>query len=332
MKKISLYVLLFSIGIFIGINACSKRPEEVNPSDNSLNTYFANQKKKTQKFTINANENNVIYGSKGTKVSLGGGTLRTMTGQKVTGNVTLELKEVTELSEMIVNNAPTVSNGQILTSGGEVYVTASQNGAQLKLDDNASFFVSIAAPRGTTDSMNVFTGRDSSGTIVWTPTQADTVNSRVIIPADSTQNRWDTSAYYQSLDWAIINKVNEYVLKCTQFGWINCDYFASYPFVCRLIAACDTLYKTTYTKVFFTIPATNSVVPFYINSNLDFFCNTIPNNSKLNIAAINYHDGKYYVAIKHHVMNCGLNFNIADLDFIEVQESQIESYLSQINI
>jgi len=332
MKKKSLYFLLFTLGILFAINACTKRPETVKPSDDSFNNYFAGQRNKVQTFTLNAETGDVITGDKGTKVYIGAGTLRTMSGQQVKGTVTIELKEVTELSDMILNNAPTVSNGQILTSGGEIYVSASQDGTPLKLANNASFFISVQAPRGTTDSMNVFTGRDSSGVIVWKPVQADTVNSRVKIPADSTQNRWDTSAYYQSLDWAIVNKVNEYVIKCTQFGWINCDYFASYPDVCRLTATCDTIYKTTYTKVFFTIPATNTVGNFYINTHLDFFYNTIPNNTSLNIAAINYHDGKYYVAIKHHVMNCSLNSNITNLDFIEVQESQVESYLSQINI
>ncbi|WP_018344201.1 hypothetical protein [Cytophaga aurantiaca] len=333
MKKRFLYSLIFPLGILLSINACTKKPESVEPSDNSFTNYFSNQRIKTQKFTFDASQSTVITGKKGTKVMIGAGTLRTASGARVTGNVTVELKEVTKLSEMIVNNAPTISNGKILTSGGEFYVAASQNGAPLSLANNASFFISVAAPRGTTDSMNVFTGRDSLGTVVWKPVQADTVNSNVTIPADSTRNRWDTSAYYQNLDWAIINNVNQYVIKCTKFGWINCDYFASYPDVCRLTIRCDTIYKTTYTKVYYTIPATNSVGNFYINStNLDFFCNSIPNNMSLNIAALNYHDGKYYIALKHHVMHCGSNLNIEDLDFVEIEESQIESYLSQIDI
>lgn len=332
MKTRIVYFLIFTIGVLTGINGCTKRPENIEPSDNSFNSYFSTQRNKSQKFTINATQNNVIYGNKGTKVQIGGGTLRTMSGQPVTGNVTVELKEITELSEMIVNNAPTISNGQLLTSGGEFHVSASQNGAPLTLADNAGFFISVAAPRGTTDSMNVFTGRDSSGVVVWKPVQTDTVNSRVIIPADSTQSRWDTSAYYQSLDWAIVNKVNEYVVRCTQFGWINCDYFASYPDICSLTVSCDPIYKTTYTKVYFAIPATNSVGNFYINSNLDFFCSYLPNNASLKIAAINYHDGKYFVSVTNHVVTCGSSLNSVNLDFIEIQESQIENYLSQINI
>jgi hypothetical protein len=332
MKKRLSHFLIFTLGALLSINACTKKPDTIAPSDNSFSNYFANQRSTTQTFNFNANTSNTLYGLKGTRVNIGAGTLRTISGQRVTGNVTLELKEVTKLSEMIVNNAPTVSNGKILTSGGEFYISASQNGSPLKLADNASFFISVVAPKGTTDSMNVFTGRDSSGTVIWKSVQADTVNSRVIIPADSSQKRWDTSVYYQNLGWAIINKTNEYVVKCTQFGWINCDYFSTYTDVCRLTATCDTIYKTTYTKVFYTIPATNTVGNFYINTNLEFFCNTIPNNYKLNIAAINYHDGKYYVALTQHTMNCSLTPNSAKLDFIEIQESQIESYLSQINI
>jgi hypothetical protein len=340
MKTTPLHFLTVALGIFLAINACTKRPEVINPStsvadsssDNSLNTFFAGKRSKIQKFTFNADESNTFYGTKGTRVQIGAGTLRTMSGLPVTGTVTLELKEVTELSEMILNNAPTVSNGQILTSGGEVYVSVSQNGEPLKLDNNAGFFVTIAAPRGTTDSMTVFTGRDSLGTIVWTTAQADTVNSNVIVPADSSQDSRDTSAYYQSVGWAIVNRVNAYVVRCTKFGWINCDYFASYPNVCRLTTKCDTIYKTINTKVFFVIPATNSAGNFYVDSNFDFFCSTLPNHTNLTLVAINYHDKKYYVAIKKHKINCDGGSNISELDFIEIPESQIESYLSQINI
>lgn len=333
MKKKTSYLLIFISVLLVAVNACTKRPETISPSDDAFNNYFANKRNKVQTFTFNANTTTTLYGSKGTRIQIGAGTLRTSSGQRVTGNVQLELKEVTKLSEMILNNAPTISKGQILTSGGEFYVSASQNGEALKLAENASFFISVAAPGGTTDSMNVFTGTDSSGIITWQPVLADTVNSRVIIPADSTQSRWDTSGYYQRIGWAIVNKLNEYVVKCTAFGWINCDYFASYPDICSLTIHCDTTYKTTYTKVFFTIPATNSVGNFYINPvNLDFYCNSIPNHTNLNIAAINYHDGKYYIAVTNYTMNCNSNPNIADLDFIEVEESQIETYLQQINI
>lgn len=333
MKNRSLHLLLFTLGILLATNACTKRPESIEPSDNSVKNYFIKQRQNNvQKFTFNTYRDNVIVGSKGTKVYIGAGTLRTMSGKPVTGNVTLELKEVTELSDMILNNAPTISNGQILTSGGEFFVSASQNGESLLLAEDANFFISAPAPRGTTDSMNIFTGRDSLGTIVWKPVQTDTVNSRVIIPADSTQNRWDTAAYYQNLDWAIVNKLNSYVVRCTQFGWINLDYFVSYPNICSLTASCDNIYKTTYTKVYFAIPATNSVGSFNINSNLDFYCSYLPDDTELNIIALNYHDEKYYICITNHIVNCDLNLNIADLNFIEIQESEIENYISQINI
>ncbi len=336
MKKIILYCLASSLGFLFILSSCTKRPaEDITPTrtDNSFNNFFASQRNERQAFTINSNVDNVITGASGTKVYIGGGTLRNLTGGQITGNVTITLKEVFKLSDMILNNAPTMSNGEILTSGGEVFVSATQNGQELTLESNTTFFISIPAPNGTTDSMNVFIGEDSSGVIAWEPVNADTVNSNTTIPIVRSQASLDTAAYYNNADWAIVNQINQYVVRSNKFGWINCDYFYSFQNTCSLTTTCDTIYKTPYTKVYFAIPATNSTGYLYVNAQSNFYIPEIPDATALKIVAINYSNGKYHVCITDHIVNCNSNSNnIVHLNFIEMEESQLETYISQINI
>jgi hypothetical protein len=333
MKKIILNCLISSLGFLFIISSCTKRPtDDITPTDNSFNNFFSNQRNERQTFTLNSDVDNVITGANGTKVYIGGGTLRNQSGEQITGNVTITLKEVFELSDMILNNATTMANGQILTSGGEVYVSATQYGQELTLDNNASFFISIPAPNGTTDSMNVFIGEDSSGVITWEPVNADTVNSNITLPIVPSQTSLDSTAYYKNIDWAIVNQMNQYVVRSNKFGWINCDYFYSFQNTCSVTTTCDTIYKTPYTKVYFAIPATNSTGYLYVNAQSNFYIPEIPDATALKIVAINYSGGKYHVCITDHIVNCNLNNNNVHLNFIEIEESQLETYISQINI
>lgn len=338
MKKISLNFLLFTLGILFAIIGCTKRPENVGPSDNSFNNYFASQRSKVQKFTLNAETGAIITGTKGTKVYIGGGTLRTMNGQPITGQVTLELKEVIQFSDMVSNCAPTVSKGKLLKSGGEFYISASQNGTPLTLASNASYFIDIAAPNGTSDSMKVFTGTDSSGVITWVPVQTDTINNNMQLP-DSIANAalYDSTTYFNSnkTSWGIRNKVFNYVIKCNSFGWINADYFIEmqYADLCEQTIICDPSLQldNQQTQVYYLLPASNSCALLYMTQDGFIFKGGIPAKQSIKIVAISNKDGKIYLSVMDHFVNCEDSKTII-LNFIEVQESQIESYLSQINI
>jgi hypothetical protein len=338
MKKRVLYVLLFAIGIVMSINACTKKSDEVTPSDN-INNYFSNQRAQTQKFTINANNNNIITGTKGTKVYIGGGTLRTISGQMVTGNVTLELKEIVKFSDMVSNNAPTVSKGSLLKSGGEFYISANQNGAPLTLADNANYFIEIAAPAGTSDSMKVFTGSDSSGVITWSPVETDTVNNHILLP-DTTANilpGYDSVGYfnYNQTAWAIMNNAYSYFVKCMSFGWINADYFIEmqYADLCEQTVICDPSQQmiNSQTRVYYIIPTSNSCATLYQNDSGFTFIGGIPNKKNIKIVALSYKDAKCYISVMDHFVNCEDTKTVV-LNFKEIQEADIATALEKINM
>jgi len=326
------------LGLLLAINACTKKQESITPSDVSLNSYLAQKRIESQKFTVNANNNNVITGNNGTKVYIGGGTLRTMSGQKVTGNVTFELKEVTTLSGMVLNNAPTVSKGKLLKSGGEFYIAASQNGESLQLASTANYFIQIAAPHGTSDSMQIFTGQDSSGVIAWTPVKTDTVNSNIQTP-DTTVNQqpYDSSAYfnYNNSSWGIMNTAYTYMVKSMSFGWINADYFIemNYANLCEQTVVCDPSLNLDInaTHVYYILPSTNSCANLYTTNGGFVFRGGIPNKQSIKIIALSTKNGKCYISVTDHFVNCDDTKTVV-LTFKEIAESDIEAELQSINI
>jgi hemin uptake protein HemP len=317
------------------MNACTKKHDDAQPApvaDNSINDLFASNRNASQNFTINCNKDTTVVGSKGTKVHIGAGTLHTSSGQVATGNVTINLKEVIAFSDMILNNAPTISQNRLLISGGEFYIQASQNGTSLTLAPDASYYITVPAPKGATNSMNIFTGRDSSGTITWSPVNADTVNSNMNATSNTAMQRVSSSMNFQDNTWGISDNINEYVVRCTALGWINCDYFDPNEVICSVTTSCAPSNKTTCAKAFFTVPATNSMGNLTINSNLDFTSNNLPDNTLINIVVINHINGKFNICIMKHTVNCSTNMNIADLQFTEMDLSKIDQYLTQINL
>jgi len=69
----------------------------------------------------------------------------------------------------------------------------------------------------------------------------------------------------------------------------------------------------------------------YHNQDGFVFTGGVPNNQHIKIVAFSKKDGKSYVCVMDHYVN-STDSKIVVLNFIEVQESQVESYLSQINI
>ncbi len=341
MKKITSGILILIIGTALFTISCKKHKDDVVPASNTsdpIAAMYTSQQNSKQRFTVNPIRDTVLTGINGTKLYIGGNTLCTSSGQPVTGDVTIELKELTHFSDMVLNNAPTVSNGKLLKSGGSFYVAANQNGTPLTLAAHANYFIEVAAPYGTSDSMKVFTGKDSSGVIAWTPVETDTVNTNIEIP-DTTANKspYDSAAYftYYNTSWAIRNDAYTYMVKCTSFGWINADYFIemNYSDLCEQTVICDPSLNLdiAQTSVYYLLPATNSCASLYATSVGFIFKGGIPNKESIKIVALANKDGKCYISVMDHFVNCDDTKTVV-LYFTEIQESDIPAALEKINI
>lgn len=90
-------------------------------------------------------------------------------GSSPTGPVEITVKEAYSPADWIAQNLSTTSNGQLLQTGGMVYIDARAEGKTLALADGAALTVAIPAKR-VDPGMELFYSRhDSTGNVNWQP-------------------------------------------------------------------------------------------------------------------------------------------------------------------
>lgn len=106
-----------------------------------------------------------ITGKGGTFIKIVKADLQTKDGKPVTGDVVVELKELTGKRQFAAANAPTVSDGRLLVSGGVYYVGMTSEGQELQLKPGRA--LTMRLPKAG-DGMSVFYGeRNNSEIINW---------------------------------------------------------------------------------------------------------------------------------------------------------------------
>ena len=160
--------ILCSAWILLCITSCNsddvRLPENPLPDGTALNELFEDEiENHKQHFTFNASTGGSVTGDQGTILEFNADAFTKLNGDVVTGDVDIELIEIYDRSTMFLTKKPTnglTGDGTIstLVSGGEFYINAMQNGAQLKL---VSGFTIIAPTENTGEidqDMRLFDG------------------------------------------------------------------------------------------------------------------------------------------------------------------------------
>src|ERR1043165_7579375 len=141
--------LILAAGISIFVLSCKKDITEMKniypastTSNGSLANFIAQHAPAMQQFTINATSGGILNGTSGAIITIAPNAFLYPNNQPVTGSVTINLQEVYNKQDIIFSGANTTSNGLPLSSGGEVYVTATQGSQQLILANANSVTVS----------------------------------------------------------------------------------------------------------------------------------------------------------------------------------------------
>ena len=201
MKKLSFLFITTSV-FLISILSCNKNEDVPAAALTISNLSYHFLDNKLQTFTINPNVPTVINGSYGTRIEFSGSNFTDGNGNTLMGGVDIELIELYKLSSMILANIPTLADegGQIvpLSSGGEFYISAKQNGTPVIIANPLSVYTApVTTP---VNNMQLFNGSASlNGDLIWNL-------------ADTTALAVDTLSSY-GFPWA------------GDYNWVNCDYF-----------------------------------------------------------------------------------------------------------
>ncbi len=121
----------------------------------------------TQTFTAAANEVSVIKARKGLKVTVDPSALEKEDGSPVDGIITLRIAELTTSEDLFKSNAATMSDSQLLASGGSYFVGMECNGQKLRIKNNASIHMDFPKIKQA-ENMELFYGdRDTKGNMNW---------------------------------------------------------------------------------------------------------------------------------------------------------------------
>ena len=117
-----------------------------------------------QSFSIDNSRDTVLFGNRGTIVSVPADCFK-----DANGLIQVELIEAPDMSDLLLLNAPTISDGKLLVTDGVVYVNAFINSEPLKVRDGKS--VENEIPSSNLDeSMGSFIGAyDGAGRLTWAP-------------------------------------------------------------------------------------------------------------------------------------------------------------------
>lgn len=133
--------------------------------------FFASVAPKPQKFIKDAASYMSITSSYGNNYVLPPNSLLQMDNTPVTGNVEFVLIEYVTKADMLKSGVTTLSGQELLSSGSMFYMTAYQNGEELKVKDNTNIHLKLKANSNDNTPMDYWVGEktinDSNNKIDW---------------------------------------------------------------------------------------------------------------------------------------------------------------------
>lgn len=205
MKKLSLLtisILLFALacskdrGIFLK-NLGIKEKKFTESPDKKLKEAATPPEKKT----IASDDDLPIVGKQGTELWLEPGDLVLPDGTQATYPIQVEILEVYKPKDMILNRISTVSFGRMLSTAGQVKITASKDGKPLTLSKNNNTSIDFPATSKLDREMALFYGIEENGSLInWVG--ADTIRKKVPLYL----GRDGYSAFPSKLGWINVDK------------------------------------------------------------------------------------------------------------------------------
>jgi hypothetical protein len=140
----------------------------------ALEKFFTrDQKEYQQNFSFSAAKGTIIEGEKGTVLQIPANCFVDSKGNAVTGEISFLLQEAYSYSDMLFQNLSTVSNGELLETGGMLFIEARDTiGNVLGIREGAEIIAAMASTAAQLPEMQSFEGELDSTTnrINWVAT------------------------------------------------------------------------------------------------------------------------------------------------------------------
>ncbi len=328
MKNASKCTVLFLAAIIFA-GSCKKNKDEFTPEEDpivnqpsnntpNVQAMFNNIGTPLQTYTVSMSAYNTFVCTNGTQINISPNAFLTQSGGAVTGVVNIEVKDVLSKKDMILNNAIPVSNGQMLISGGEVYLNATQGGQKLKMNTASDVYMQVPIDNTPSNLMLEFYASGpsnlSSTNLNWTTSNTATTTIAVV------QDSLGTGPM-----------LNYYAFHCDSLNWTNCDYFSN---TTGAKTTCTVnlpgSFDNTNTAVFISMNGVNAIAKLYPPTSQSYvsYTNSLPEGVNYTIVAISFDGTNYHYASQSVTMTTNMVVTMPALT--QMALSQIESNLSTL--
>lgn len=130
------------------------------------NLNFESLKKAPQFFVVDSKKDTTIVCKEGTKLVIKGNSFVDANNAIVKGKINISVTEYYKLSDMLLANLTTTSHGELLETGGMLYIEAKNRDSDLKLAQNSSIDI-LFPTRNKKDNMQLFSGTWENENINW---------------------------------------------------------------------------------------------------------------------------------------------------------------------
>jgi hypothetical protein len=280
--------------------------------------------KESQYFLINPMRDTTIYGKEGTEIHI---PPTALTSRKL---VSIKLKEFYSLADLMINDLSTVSDGEMIQTGGSIYLEAREHQTEKKVTINPNLGLDIAFTGGRDDpKMEVFIKDPHSDKMNWirpsktevTMTKSWSMTETILDP--ETNEVISSKTYNSKKEWEdhlnkkaeekktadiVIakKKANYEKLKVYDMGYINCDRFPDEPKIQFMVAADDSI-VAEYFVVFDNV---RGVLKGETRGNsVDFV--TIPSDKAARLIAVSFQGDKTYFYSQNFIAKNTPNAKVA---------------------
>ncbi len=133
----------------------------------NLNNLLRAYDKPAQRFQTTSKKKSTVTGILGTIIHVDPDNLETFDGEPLGETIEVELKEYCNQMDLLCGNVATVSNGELIISGGAYYLDITSEGKRLRIKRNKK--IKVEFPKFAEEEMELFYGqRDSLEQMNWT--------------------------------------------------------------------------------------------------------------------------------------------------------------------
>jgi len=256
-------------------------------------------------------------------------------GNAYSGDVVLNVREITSKSDMVLSNVLTISNESPIASGGMFFLDL-KTPAGAALNINPAVGVGAAVPVKNDKPLGVKDARPMQQ-FVGGPTTCANTNQEVgaVTPGGAPIATGDSSVNWCPVggQFGIDNTTppGSYVFSVFKKGWINCDFFYSDPRPKTTLRVTFDAINDANTVLFLIPQGINTVIALYTLDGAykrKSYDNSLPIGLNTELVALTFNNGKQYLA--HKTITVTANQN-ETLTFSEATAAQIKAFLTPLN-